>query len=237
MTREDLLYLQKVLSLGFVKSPSLEIGVGWESCTEDGASRGMLTAAGIEHVGCDIKSGPAVDLVADCSADSATFKAAVGTRSFGSVICMNVLEHVFDPVQTLRNLVSVVRPGGTCVLVTPTLWPLHECPLDCWRINPNFYEEFSRREKLTLSSFDWVTHQLPVASTTVWDAGIKRHAFTFPPRASSRGKDLYSRIVHRLLRTTGRGATSPTYASIGVVLAKPQPSVAASVSSSELLAE
>ena len=38
---------------------------------------------------------------------------------FGTVICLNVLEHVGDPLQALRNMRSALAPGGTLVLYVP----------------------------------------------------------------------------------------------------------------------
>ena len=39
--------------------------------------------------------------------------------SFDTVICLNVLEHVADPVTSLRNLYSALKPGGRLVLYVP----------------------------------------------------------------------------------------------------------------------
>lgn len=39
--------------------------------------------------------------------------------SFDTVICLNVLEHVADPVTSLRNLHSALKPGGRLVIYVP----------------------------------------------------------------------------------------------------------------------
>jgi len=38
---------------------------------------------------------------------------------FDTVLCLNVLEHVVDPLQALRNMHSALAPGGTLVLYVP----------------------------------------------------------------------------------------------------------------------
>ena len=38
---------------------------------------------------------------------------------FDSVLCLNVLEHIEDDVQAMRNLREKVRPGGTLVALVP----------------------------------------------------------------------------------------------------------------------
>jgi SAM-dependent methyltransferase len=220
MSSIDLAYVAKNLRAGHVRSPCLEVGVGWEMTDGYRTSRPLVQSEGIEYFGADMKPGPLVDIVVDCSADGSVFAEAMNGRTFGTVICLNVLEHVFDPVQTLRNLVSTLRPGGTCVIVTPTIWPLHECPLDCWRINPNFYEEFARRNDLEVLSLEYVTHKIDVASVKYWDEGVNRSTYRLPPRERSVLDGYYSRLVHGVFATHGRGASIPDLVSTGTVLQK-----------------
>lgn len=40
----------------------------------------------------------------------------------------------------------LVKPGGLCVVVGPTVWQLHDYPADYWRPLPDFFIEFGRRE-------------------------------------------------------------------------------------------
>ena len=218
MSTIDLAFVEKNLRAGHVRSPCLEVGVGWEMTDGYRTARPLVEAQGIEYYGADMKPGPLVDIIVDCSSEHQAFCEAMHGRTFASIICLNVLEHVFDPVQTLRNLVSVLRPGGTCTIIAPSVWPLHECPLDCWRINPNFYEEFGKRHDLELVSLEYVTHGRQVAAFKSWDTGINRYTYELPPRARSTVDRYYSSIVHRLFGTNGRGATIPTLVSTGAVL-------------------
>jgi glycosyltransferase involved in cell wall biosynthesis len=49
--------------------------------------------------------------------DSACFERWQG--QFDTVVCLNVLEHVRDPVLSLRNMASALSPGGRLVLYVP----------------------------------------------------------------------------------------------------------------------
>jgi SAM-dependent methyltransferase len=68
----------------------------------------------------------------------------------GSVLLANVLEHTFDPIRALDRACGIMRPGGTCIIITPAVWPLHEFPMDCWRLMPSFYMEYARRRNQNL---------------------------------------------------------------------------------------
>jgi len=54
-------------------------------------------------------------------------------NSYEIVICREVLEHVKDPKQVLSELYRVLTPGGTLLLSTRFLFPIHEAPEDRWR--------------------------------------------------------------------------------------------------------
>ena len=50
--------------------------------------------------------------------------------SFDSVICNQVLEHVFNPDEFLGEIVRVLKPGGKLLLTVPFVWDEHEQPHD-----------------------------------------------------------------------------------------------------------
>src|SRR6188472_1572787 len=53
--------------------------------------------------------------------------------SFDVVLCAQVLEHVDDPAQGIRELARVTRPGGRVLLSTLGAMVYHPNPVDLWR--------------------------------------------------------------------------------------------------------
>jgi SAM-dependent methyltransferase len=53
--------------------------------------------------------------------------------SFDAVLCTQVLEHVSQPVDALREFRRVLCPGGVLIATVPFLWEEHEAPVDYYR--------------------------------------------------------------------------------------------------------
>lgn len=49
---------------------------------------------------------------------------------FDSILCNQVLEHVFNPDEFLGEIVRVLKPGGRLLLTVPFVWDEHEQPYD-----------------------------------------------------------------------------------------------------------
>lgn len=49
---------------------------------------------------------------------------------FDSVVCFDVLEHVFNVDEVLKEIARVLRPGGKILLSVPFAWDEHEIPYD-----------------------------------------------------------------------------------------------------------
>jgi SAM-dependent methyltransferase len=63
--------------------------------------------------------------------------------SFDSVLCNQVLEHVFNPNEFLDEIVRVMKPDAKLLLTVPFVWDEHEQPLDYAR-----YSSFGLRTLL-----------------------------------------------------------------------------------------
>jgi SAM-dependent methyltransferase len=68
--------------------------------------------------------------------------------SYDGVICNQVLEHVFNPDQFLREIARVLKSGGNLLLTVPFVWDEHEQPWDYAR-----YSSFGLRSLLERNGF------------------------------------------------------------------------------------
>jgi SAM-dependent methyltransferase len=90
---------------------------------------------------------------------------------YSLVICQSVLEHVFDPVAAIKNMLkSLKRDGILCVSTHPpglgkyvveVGFPYHPGPRDYLRFHLDFFEDFPEKSKINadvLEVFDNGTH-------------------------------------------------------------------------------
>jgi SAM-dependent methyltransferase len=84
-------------------------------------------AGAAEYIGVDVADNPSADLQGSAEA------LPVGDASFDLVLCLQVLEHVEDPSQVIRELHRVTRPGGRVLAATHGTQVYHPLPEDHWR--------------------------------------------------------------------------------------------------------
>ena len=46
-------------------------------------------------------------------------------KRFDHIICLAILEHVYDPISAVKNLYNMTKPGGIVSAYTPYLFPYH----------------------------------------------------------------------------------------------------------------
>lgn len=68
---------------------------------------------------------------------------------FDSIICNQVLEHVFHPDKFLSEIARVLKADGKLLLTVPFVWDEHEQPLDFAR-----YSSYGLRFLLTQHGFE-----------------------------------------------------------------------------------
>jgi SAM-dependent methyltransferase len=208
MVGADLEYIRRLIADKVIRDPVLEVGVGYGGAT----SRPVIEAAGLRYYGTDMAHGEGVDYEADFERpeDMAVFHPIA---PLGSVLILNVLEHTFDPIQILDNAATLVRPGGSLIVLTPAIWPLHNFPMDAWRILPNFYEEYAKRRGLKLLEryFDYIGFG-PVTAYRDPDLG-----YSFPPPARPGMRYWLSRAIHKTFNTFGRSMFHPSHIAVGAV--------------------
>jgi SAM-dependent methyltransferase len=54
-------------------------------------------------------------------------------NEFDIILCLNVLEHVFEFQKAIKNMHDALKPKGTLVVAVPMFYPLHDEPGDYWR--------------------------------------------------------------------------------------------------------
>lgn len=79
------------------------------------------------RVSTDIVAGEGVAVVADVH--SLPFK----DGEFETVLCTEALEHFYNPFQAVAEMRRVLKKGGTLILTTRFIFPLHETPHDYFR--------------------------------------------------------------------------------------------------------
>ncbi len=92
--------------------------------TSSGPLKETWAYGGIDHV-CDIAAIPVPD------------------ASFEVVLCTEVLEHVPDPINVLRELSRVLAPSGSLLLTAPLSCGLHQEPYHFYGgYTPHFYRKY-----------------------------------------------------------------------------------------------
>lgn len=84
-------------------------------------------ASGFSVVNTDIDPARNPDVVDDITQSS--FPDAY----FDTVVVVEVLEHVADPRRAAAEIHRLLKPGGSLVLSTPFIFPLHDRPYDFFR--------------------------------------------------------------------------------------------------------
>ena len=113
------------------------------------------------YVGLDMDSAQARQRgIADCFYDGRRFP--FDSDSFDSILCTQVMEHVFTPDEFLAEIVRVLKPGGKLLLTVPFIWDEHEQPHDFAR-----YSSFGLAAMLSRHGLRITRHQKLEADASV----------------------------------------------------------------------
>ncbi len=55
------------------------------------------------------------------------------SNKYDVILCLNVLEHVYDTDTAIANLRKALKKDGTLYIAVPFMFPLHDEPHDYWR--------------------------------------------------------------------------------------------------------
>ena len=87
-----------------------------------------------DYTGCDIRPGLGVDRIED------VHRLSFGSDTIGTVLMLETLEHVGNPLQAMAEVFRVLRPGGWVVISSCMDFPVHEHPADYWRFAPQGFD-------------------------------------------------------------------------------------------------
>jgi len=62
----------------------------------------------------------------------------IADNSIDSIICVSVLEHVFEIKQAMAEIERVLKPGGELLITTPYIFPYHD-NVDYYRFSKDYY--------------------------------------------------------------------------------------------------
>src|SRR5205823_2135164 len=80
----------------------------------------------------------------DYESDIASIPAA--DNSFDVVLCTEVLEHVPEPIEALREMARLTKPGGRLLLTAPLGSGLHQLPYHFYGgFTPEWYRHFGQK--------------------------------------------------------------------------------------------
>jgi len=88
----------------------------------------------VDYIGCDIRPGPGVDRIED------VHRLSFASDTLGTVLVLETLEHVKNPLQAMAEVFRVLRPGGLAVISSCMDFPVHEHPADYWRFPPQGFD-------------------------------------------------------------------------------------------------
>ena len=113
------------------------------------------------YVGLDIDTNDSRERgIADHFYDGISFP--FPDASFDSLLCNQVLEHVFNPDDFIREMNRVLKPNGKLLLTVPFVWDEHEQPYDYAR-----YSSFGLRALLEKNGLTILTHKKLGADATI----------------------------------------------------------------------
>jgi SAM-dependent methyltransferase len=104
-----------------------------------GAQNGPYAAFFPNRLALDIRRGAGVQVIGDAQ----TLGLAAGV--FDVVLCTEVLEHLPEPQSAIDEMFRVLKPGGTLLLTTRFLFPIHDAPHDYFRFTKYGLRHLLRR--------------------------------------------------------------------------------------------
>lgn len=121
------------------------------------------------YFGCDMRSGPGVDLILDLH------DIDLSSESAGTVLILDTFEHVEYPRKAIKEVYRILKPDGIVMLTSVMNFPIHEHPSDYWRFTPEGFKSLLKDFKFKY--VDFVGNEL--FPHTVIGIGSKNSSYTY----------------------------------------------------------
>ncbi len=111
----------------------------------------------------------------------------IASESYDTAICLEVLEHVPDPFQAVREIGRILKPDGVLILSVPHLSRLHDEPYDFYRYTHYGIRRLLEQGELRVLSmvkrggvFSFIGHQMATLLLgLVWHIPVIRNVSWF----------------------------------------------------------
>jgi SAM-dependent methyltransferase len=80
----------------------------------------------------------------------------VSDASFDLILCTQVMEHVPDPIATLREFHRVLKPGGQAWISAPLFFMEHQKPYDFHRFTQFAWKRMATESGFTIKELKWL---------------------------------------------------------------------------------
>ena len=109
---------------------------------------------GYKHYFPNAKEYLYTNLLGDCDIIlDVTNMSSIADNSIDTIICISVLEHIWEYQRALDEIERVLKPGGKLLLTVPFGFPIHD-KLDYWRFTRDFYiNSFKKQNIISLINF------------------------------------------------------------------------------------
>jgi putative methyltransferase (TIGR04325 family) len=77
------------------------------------------------------------------------------TNIFGTAVCLNVIEHIENPIEIFQSLYQLMKPNSLLIISTVFIFPYHPSPRDYWRYSPDCLRYLSEKVGFTVLECDW----------------------------------------------------------------------------------
>ncbi|HUC61297.1 MAG TPA: methyltransferase domain-containing protein [Alphaproteobacteria bacterium] len=173
---------------------------------------GMYRSAVSECVGVDWDSGIHGRDQVDVSCDL-NERIALPDSFADTVLCTDVLEHLFRPQRAWGEIARILKPGGKAIVGVPFLYWVHEAPHDYHRYTSFALKEYATRAALEVETLEAIGG----LSLVLADLACKAAR----PRAVQALMERACRTALRLGRSGGGRPDTPFPLAYAMVVSKP----------------